>query len=70
MYVWRAPGAGHDDLQETVVGERNAALAPGMQLKIHKDWLHQEAVCMLTSVPVHSFETPICAYAAMGIGPI
>ena len=21
-------------------------------------------------VPVHSFETPICAYAAIGIGPI
>ena len=24
----------------------------------------------LTSVPVHSFETPICAYAAMSVGPI
>ena len=22
-----------------------------------------------SSVPVHGFETPICAYAAMGIGP-
>jgi poly(3-hydroxybutyrate) depolymerase len=22
------------------------------------------------TVPVHSFETPICAYAAIGIGPI
>jgi hypothetical protein len=24
----------------------------------------------LQSVPVHGFETPLCAYAAIGIGPV
>jgi transposase-like protein len=25
---------------------------------------------LLAAVPVHGFETPLCAYAAIGIGPI
>ena len=27
-------------------------------------------LCQLDFVPVHGFETPICAYAAMSVGPI
>ena len=31
---------------------------------------HIEGACALGRVPVHSFETPLCAYAAIGIGLI
>ena len=32
--------------------------------------LRGEGLELVSCVPVHSFETPLCAYAAIGIGPI
>jgi hypothetical protein len=36
---------------------------------LDKQWI-QEAETNTGSVPVHGFETPICAYAALASGPI
>ena len=49
------------DLPAAVLQARELALGGGAL---------QLAKALLLLVPVHSFETPLCAYAAIGIGPL